>query len=73
MAKAAVSAWTACIKDLQQLVDSAPGVPGNTYTLPDQDCPLQNKIARCVKKLHQQPPLPHAAWKKLVQDVQVTP
>lgn len=28
-------------------------------------------LTKRIDKLYQQPPLPHAAWKKLVQDVQV--
>jgi hypothetical protein len=29
-------------------------------------------ISRTIEMLKGQPPLPHAAWKRLVQDVQVT-
>jgi hypothetical protein len=58
MANAVVASWTACIKELQQLTaGTAQAHPLNTACMLD--------------KLHQQPLLPHAAWKKLVQDVQV--
>jgi hypothetical protein len=60
MAKAAVAAWAACIKDLQQQLDTAGAV-------------RDDAVAFCqrLEKLNEQPPLPHAVWKKLVLDVQV--
>jgi hypothetical protein len=73
MAKAVVAAWAACVKDLQQLIAAAPastpapGAPG-IATPPSNE---SFRFMQCVRKLHDQPPLPHAAWKKLAQDVQV--
>jgi hypothetical protein len=61
MANAAVSLWTACIKDLQTSTHAAGAVPASTV----------KALVKSLNKLEQQPPLPHAAWKKLVQDVQV--
>ena len=60
MANAAVASWTACVKELQELA-AAPSVAQR-----DGDAVLQR-----VEKLQDQPPLPHAAWKRLAQDVQV--
>lgn len=57
MAKAAVAAWVACISDLQQLLD---GKAQTTWLM-----------MHSVEKLKLHSPLPHAAWKKLVQDAQV--
>jgi hypothetical protein len=74
MAKAVVSAWTACVKDLQQLVAAA---SASTPALGTPDSPTTrasselSSFMQRVKKLNKQPPLSHAAWKKLVQDVQV--
>jgi hypothetical protein len=61
MANAAVSLWMACIKDLQNLVIAAGAAPASAV----------KAMLKCLNKLEHQPPLPHAAWKKLVQDVQV--
>jgi hypothetical protein len=72
MAKSVVAAWSACVKDLQQLVATASastpaaGAPTNT-------CASNEIISfkQSMNKLEEQPPLPHAAWKKLAQEVQV--
>jgi hypothetical protein len=61
MANAAASLWTTCIKDLQTPAFAAGAVPASAV----------KALAKSLSKLEQQPPLPHAAWKKLVQDVQV--
>jgi hypothetical protein len=59
MANAAVVAWTACIKELQQLVDDP--------------CRGPESAKLAVEKLENNPgsPLPNVAWKRLVHDVQV--
>ncbi len=59
MANAAVASWTACIKELQQLLDA----PSTAYDAADR---AMDKI-----KLSSDAPMPHAAFKKLVHDVQV--
>lgn len=68
MAKAVVAAWSACIKELQQLVAeaSSQGFTSSTHAANR----FQSFIQR-MSKLNPQQPLSHAAWKKLVQDVQV--
>jgi hypothetical protein len=71
MAKAVVAAWAACVKDLQQQVAAACASsppPGSIITQASQEF---SSSMRRVMKLKEQPPLPHAAWKKLVHDVQV--
>ncbi len=62
MANAVVAAWASCIKEFQQLMRKSEDV---------QRAELK-ALAQRVHKLEQQPSLPHAAWKKLVYDVQVT-
>lgn len=61
MANAAVAAWTACIRDLQKLVDGSLPVPNTA------------QVVERVNKLAGDPetPLPNAAWKKLVHEIQV--
>jgi hypothetical protein len=61
MSKACIAAWTACIKELQGLA--------NTAVADQPDAVFQ--AMQHVEQLDQQQPLPHAAWKRLVQDVQV--
>jgi hypothetical protein len=62
MAKTCITCWTACLKELQRLADAA--VIAQTEV---------RALGVALEELSQQPqPLPHAAWKKLVQDVQVT-
>lgn len=64
MASATVVAWTACIQEVQQLVDLA-----------TEQQVLVGSGMECfqrVTELVQQSPLPHAALKKLVQDIKVT-
>jgi hypothetical protein len=75
MAKALVAAWAACVKDLQvQLqqqvaaISASPTAPTGIITHVSSD--FSSLLGRFTK-LKEQPPLPHAAWKKLVQDVQV--
>jgi hypothetical protein len=66
MSNATVASWTACIKELQRLV--------NTAAAGAADDDLRKAgiaMGRNLEKLTRQPPLPHAAWKRLVQDVQV--
>lgn len=60
MANAVVASWAACIKELQRLVD-APSVAQSDG----------NAVLKLVEQLDNQPPLPHAACKRLVQDLQV--
>lgn len=62
MATTAVAAWTACIKEMQQLLNTEGALQRDAYTA----------LVISVAGLQKQPPLPHAAWKRLVQDVQVT-
>jgi hypothetical protein len=67
MANAVVSFWTACIKELQRLADKTG----------DADAASSSAAVSAVRQhladqFIQQPPLPNAVWKKLVQDVQVT-
>jgi hypothetical protein len=62
MSKVPITAWTVCIKQLQRLADATDVSETKVQTFSD-----------ALEVLGQQPnPLPHAAWKKLVQDVQVT-
>jgi hypothetical protein len=61
MANAAVASWTACVKELQQLMSSTPAAQSR----------FSVACTQRLQQLSQQPPLPHAAWKKLAQDVQV--
>jgi hypothetical protein len=64
MATAVVAAWTACIKELQQLLDGTGAVtPAHATAMQD--------LLEHLHKLEAQPPLPNTAWKKLAQDVQV--
>jgi hypothetical protein len=56
-----VSLWAACIKDLQD----------QTFVEDDVPPSAVKALLQASSKLEQQPPLPSAAWKKLVQDVQV--
>lgn len=62
MSKAVVASWMACIKELQKLVTASAADAGATEAFRQR-----------LQQLDGQPPLPHAAWKKLVQDVQVEP
>jgi hypothetical protein len=61
MANTCITAWTACIKELQGLVSTASAAP--------TEVPGYDRVEELSKQLQ---PLPHASWKKLVQDVQVT-
>ena len=61
MAKATVAAWAACIKELQQQLDTAGAVRADAVPA----------FCQRLEKLNEQPTLPRAVWKKLVQDVQV--
>jgi hypothetical protein len=69
MSNAVVAAWTACIKDLEQHLGAAasapPGAPSSIHETRKQE------LIDSVLRLQKQPPLPHAAWKRLVQDVKV--
>ena len=60
MANAVVAEWTACIKELQQIVDAAAAAQLDGETL-----------AQHLEKLEEHASMPHAAWKRLVQNVQV--
>jgi hypothetical protein len=67
MANAVVAFWTACIKELQRLADKTG----------DADAASSSAAVNAVRQhladhFIQQPILPNAVWKKLVQDVQVT-
>ena len=61
MANAVVASWTACIKELQRLTDR----------VGDADAAAVAGLRQRLENIQQQPPLPNAVWKKLVQDVQV--
>ena len=64
MANAVVAAWTACIKELQQVVEATGAVtPAHTAAA--------HGLVQRLHKLEAQQPLPHTAWKKLAQEVQV--
>jgi hypothetical protein len=63
MANAVVASWTACINELQQLID-------DTADAAEADA-IQLCLLQRINKLKKQPSLPHAAWKRLVQDMQV--
>jgi hypothetical protein len=64
MANAVVAAWTACIKELQQVVEATGAVtPAHTVAI--------HGLVQRLHKLEAQQPLPHTAWKKLAQEVQV--
>jgi hypothetical protein len=59
------------VKDLQQQVaafSASPTAPTGNITHVSKDF---SSLLWRFKKLMEQPPLPRAAWKKLVQDVQV--
>jgi hypothetical protein len=71
MAKAVVAAWTACVKDLQQQVAAASATtPAPGGIIMHASTEFRSSM-RCLMKLKEEPQLPHAAWKKLVHDVQV--
>jgi hypothetical protein len=61
MANAVVASWTACVRELEQLLDTADAAEADV-----------SKLFQRADKLGEQLSLPHAAWKKLVHDVQVT-
>lgn len=61
MANAVVASWTACVRELQQMLDTADFAEADV-----------SKLFQRANKLGDQLSLPHAAWKKLVHDVQVT-
>jgi hypothetical protein len=61
MANAVVASWTACVRELQQMLDTADAAEADV-----------SKLFQRADKLGDQLSLPHAAWKKLVHDVQVT-
>ena len=61
MANAVVASWTACVRELQQMLDTADFAEADV-----------SKLFQHADKLGDQLSLPHAAWKKLVHDVQVT-
>lgn len=72
MANAVVASWTACVKELQRLVEAAAAAgPCRVYEGQPYWADLK-PYQRCVDKLDTQSPLPHAAWKRLVQEVQVS-
>jgi hypothetical protein len=66
MANNAVASWKKCIKTLQQLI-------GDTCTAPDTSTACFAAAKGVVEKFAEADdiPLPNAAWKKLVHDVQV--
>jgi hypothetical protein len=71
MAKAVVAAWAACVEGLQQQVAAASAstpAPGSIMTQASKEF---SSLMQRIIRLQDQPPMPHAAWKKLVQDVQV--
>lgn len=61
MANAAVASSTACIKEVQKLVDDP--------------CRAPDAAQQAIDKVFMQSesPMPNAAWKKLVNDAQVRP
>jgi hypothetical protein len=63
MSNAGVSAWTAIIKKLQQLIDASD--PASTVA-------ATKALNASLNSLETDQQLPHAALKKLVQDVQVS-
>lgn len=63
MSSAAVSTWKAVIKDLQQLLDASD---------PASRAACINALNARLKSLNADQQLRHAAWKRLVQDVQVS-
>jgi hypothetical protein len=65
MANAVVASWKACIKELQDAVNT------DWQDLYEVEAGILRAFVERVRQLEQQPPLPHAAWKRLVQDVQV--
>jgi hypothetical protein len=66
MANAVVASWTACISALQHLLVQV------SHTTSAALSGATQSVVQLVEKLGRQPPLPHAAWKRLAQDVQVT-
>jgi hypothetical protein len=64
MANSVVASWTACIKELQQLIDRA----GEA----DASVAVAHAFHKRFDTLNQQPALPNAVWKNPVQDVKVT-
>lgn len=64
MANSVLASWTACVKDLQQMFNASSGREREEAGL---------KFVQRLDKLDGQPPLPHAAWKRLAQKVQVSP
>jgi hypothetical protein len=63
MANSVVASWTVCIKELQRLMDAADAT--------DPPAAEVEAFTKRIDKLQKQPPMPHAAWKKLVQDAKV--
>lgn len=66
MANAVVASWKECIKELQMAVDT-----DWQDVIPADAADALGAFVQRVQMLKQQLPLPHAAWKRLVQDVQV--
>ena len=59
------------MKDLQQQVAAASAsTPAPGGIISHASTEFKN-LMRCIMKLKEQHPLPHAAWKKLAQDLQV--
>jgi hypothetical protein len=63
MSNAGVSSWKTLIKDLQQLLDAAD---------PASRAAANKAIYARLNDSAVSQQLPHAAWKKLVKDVQVS-
>jgi hypothetical protein len=72
MAKTVVAAWAACVKDLQHFVAAASASTPATGSIATPAASKEfDSFLQCLEKIRKQPSLPHAAWKKLVADVQV--
>jgi hypothetical protein len=66
MANAVVASWKECIKELHLAVSTDWQDVGHA-----EAADALSEFVQRVQVLKQQLPLPHAAWKRLVQDVQV--
>lgn len=64
MSSSAAASWTALIKGLETLLAGPTDFTGDT--------PAYQAVAAKHDALAEQPPLPHAAWQKVIQDIKVS-
>jgi hypothetical protein len=69
MSSPAVATWTALIKALEKLVKAPPEINGTSTSA---SVALRRAVITRLNEGAKQPPLPRAAWKKLVQEHKVS-